>query len=568
MSSGYESPLLGKGPEAGMRALGTPGEKSKYRIVDFLVVIGCLACFILSIYVITPNLYPSWRLGFNNQIVVVGFLLSIMNLCTAKLAPVFLFTIEATLGRSSLHNYEAIIRNAAFLSHVHFPWRATLLFFTLLPIGLSVGYKRFLGGSSTINIPSDDTQHYGLVTLPMGDFSVMNNSIYLMINSSVPFIAASESSSNDNIPNFPAAYGFNTLVLDNMSTALLDLPVPDNVSSIQQNLRDGEWWTMSASVDATVARYNSSISSYRDSDSFWTEAFAAAQSSYSLNSVSLYNHYQLGLLVGSNSQSPFCLMSIYNGSSNGLTDTSDLASPESISFRQEALKFEVQRERCAGTWKITQSSVELLGGSCTGEKASQDILQSNSSIPFFLDVLPMMAQWLTSYSPPEWRRESPWKMPSFTTAVSSMYWARMIYMNPYNGSSFKQYPSIFYTVPDEKITSTRATMQANQWGLYLILAVHPVLTIMILLALITLLYHTPISDGFGLVSVLAGIERDSLDRLQGAALSGSLIKPVSMHISVLEKIQPEEGPRYRRIQYSLAETYQKPSTLERKEKYG
>ena len=90
---------------------------------------------------------------------------------------------------------------------------------------------------------------------------------------------------------------------------------------------------------------------------------------------------------------------------------------------------------------------------------------------------------------------------------------------------------------------------------------------MIILTL-ALLYHTPISDGFGLVSVLAGIERDSLDRLQGAALSGSLIKPVSMHISVLEKIQPKEGPWYRRIQYSLAETYRKPSTLGRKEKYG
>jgi hypothetical protein len=246
---------------------------------------------------------------------------------------------------------------------------------------------------------------------------------------------------------------------------------------------------------------------------------------------------------------------------DGLTDTSDLTSPESISFRQEALKFEVQRERCAGTWKITQSSVELMGGSCTGEKVSQDIVQTN--IPYFMDVLPVMAQWLISYSPPESRSGSPWKMPSFTTAVSSMYWARITYMNPYNGTNFKTHPSILYTVPDEKITSTRVTMQ-NEWGLYMILVVHPVLTV-IMLALTILLYHTPISDGFGLVSVLAGIERDSLDRLQGAALSGNLIKPVSMHISVLKKIQTEG---YRRIQYSLADVYQKPSILERKEKYG
>jgi hypothetical protein len=553
MPSGY-SPL--KGPEAGIRALGTPEEKSKIRIVDFMVVVCCLACFTLSIYVISPNLYPSWRLGFNNQIVVIGFLLSIMNLCTTKLAPVFFFTIEATWGPSSLHNYEAIMRNAALLSHVHFPWRGTLLFFTLLPIGLSVGYKRFLGGSSAINIHSDYTQHYGMVTLPMGDFNVMNNSIYLMINSSVPFMAAS--SDDNNIPDFPAAYGFNTLLLDNASTALLDLPVPDYVSSIQQNLKDGEWWTMSSSVDATVARYNSSISSYRDSDSFWVDAFT--QSHYLLYSISLYNGYQLGLLVGE-SQGPFCMMGIYNGYSLGLTDSSDPTSPESISFRQEALKFEIQRERCAGTWKITQSSVELLGGSCTGEKASQDIL--HASIPYYMDVMPVMAQSLLSYSPPGLRSGSPWKLPSFTTAISSMYWARLTYIHPYDKSSFKQDPTVFYTVPDEKITSTRVTMQA-EWGLYLILAVHPVLT-MIMLASITLLYHAPISDGFGLVSVLAGIERGSLDRLQGAALSGSLIEPVSMHISVLKKIQPEG---YRRIQYSLADTYQKPSTLERKEKYG
>ena len=140
-----------------MRALGTPEEKSKHRIVDFLVVIVCLACFTLSIYVIKPNLYPSWRLGFNNQIVVIGFLLSIMNLCTAKPAPVFFFTIEATWGRSNLHNYEAIMRNAVLLPHmhVHFSWRATLLFFTLLPIGLSVGFwEEPVQSTSLVTIPS------------------------------------------------------------------------------------------------------------------------------------------------------------------------------------------------------------------------------------------------------------------------------------------------------------------------------------------------------------------------------------------------------------------------------
>lgn len=42
------------------------------------------------------------------------------------------------------------------------------------------------------------------------------------------------------MPQFPAVYGFDTVILDNTSPALLDLPSPDFLSSIQQNLNAGE----------------------------------------------------------------------------------------------------------------------------------------------------------------------------------------------------------------------------------------------------------------------------------------------------------------------------------------
>ena len=79
-------------------------------------------------------------------------------------------------------------------------------------------------------------------------------------------------SSNDSVqPPFvdlPKAYGYNTLLLDNTSAALLDMPVPDYVISIQQILKANESWQTSASVNATVARYNTSGDAYINNDDF------------------------------------------------------------------------------------------------------------------------------------------------------------------------------------------------------------------------------------------------------------------------------------------------------------
>ena len=62
----------------------------------------------------------------------------------------------------------------------------------------------------------------------MGSHNVMNNSVNLMINASVPFLDAS--SSDDvvfNVSDLPTAYGFNTLLLSNTSAALLGMPASD-----------------------------------------------------------------------------------------------------------------------------------------------------------------------------------------------------------------------------------------------------------------------------------------------------------------------------------------------------
>jgi hypothetical protein len=61
--------------------------------------------------------------------------------------------------------------------------------------------------------------------------------------------------------------------------------------------------------------------------------------------------------------------------------------------------------------------------------------------------------------------------------------------------------------------------------------VYPVL---LLLAVVTkaFLYATPVGENFGLVSLLAGINHETLEVLSGAALSGDVKKPLPVSIVV------------------------------------
>ncbi|KAJ5168170.1 uncharacterized protein N7482_003764 [Penicillium canariense] len=505
---------------------------------------------------IGPAWSLSWKLGLTNQLVVIGLLLSLMNECTGILAATFFLIVETRRKTPTLQNYEAIIKKSVFLDKADVRWRASFLLLTLLPLVLSVAYKKLIGGSSTMEIQSQFPRYYGLVPLPLGTLNVMNNSIYYMINASVPYMVASSSARST--PRFPAVYGFNTILLDNTSTALLDLPSPDFLSSIQQNLTIGESWSISAAVDGTIARYNASISSYRDNDAFWTSALNHSYNPTGLSTISLYNGYQIGMINGlqslhSENPGPYCLMGFFKGNAYGLHIYSKMTESTSLAFRQAAYMFEIQRERCQGKWTVTRGSIQLVSGSCTGERAEQVVF--NSTTPYYADTLPLLSQWLSRYSPTNSHSQSPWLVPSLTTSVASMFWARIIYMNPTNNV----YPEMYYPPTEEIIRSTRLTLQAN-WGLYLTLSIHPILCTMMLLS-ICFCYQTPVGTGFGLISVLASIRRDSLDQLRGAGLSGTLTKTVPMKIVV------QDSRSHPRIRYSLGDSLETKGQLDIKETY-
>ena len=53
-----------------------------------------MLCQIIYICTISPQLSLSWRLGFDYQIVVIGFLPSVMNICMRRVAPTLVFILE------------------------------------------------------------------------------------------------------------------------------------------------------------------------------------------------------------------------------------------------------------------------------------------------------------------------------------------------------------------------------------------------------------------------------------------------------------------------------------------
>ncbi|KAL8653620.1 MAG: hypothetical protein Q9226_003772 [Calogaya cf. arnoldii] len=64
--------------------------------------------------------------------------------------------------------------------------------------------------------------------------------------------------------------------------------------------------------------------------------------------------------------------------------------------------------------------------------------------------------------------------------------------------------------------------------LYLVLGIQPLLIVIILILIALVFYSTPVDKGFGLISILSGIDRQSLDVLAGATLSGELKKTVKL----------------------------------------
>jgi hypothetical protein len=115
-----------------------------------------------------------------------------------------------------------------------------------------------------------------------------------MITSYVPFASATSNLSIP-LPDMPTAYGYNTLLLDSQSTAMLDMPTSEYTAKIQEKLQGNDFWTLEATVNATVTRYNTTFDELKKNTEFWEDTISGPGYLYSTLSG---DGFSLGYLEG------------------------------------------------------------------------------------------------------------------------------------------------------------------------------------------------------------------------------------------------------------------------------
>jgi hypothetical protein len=205
---------------------------------------------------------------------------------------------------------------------------------------------------------------------------------------------------------------------------------------------------------------------------------------------------------------------------------------------------------------------------CTGELTDQFILTDRNVRPFWFEALPVWSTTLLStFTINSEDLLSAWLIPAFTAGIGGGNWARIAEQRfnvmAYWGARVTN--ELLYPPSDETITATTATLKVT-WPLYLLLAVQPLLALAMLI-ISTVLYTTPIAKGFGLVSVLSGVDKESLSLISGAGLSGELEQPTTLKVFVVHE-RDDKGKQVRRVQYRIGANSRTPEGVVKNAVYG
>ncbi|PPJ61284.1 hypothetical protein CBER1_09319 [Cercospora berteroae] len=529
---------------------GVPASKPLLDWKDTLAAsVSILCCATASIVVMDERL--AWSLGVKYQLIVVGFPLSIMNLCLDYTVPLFFLCCEAR-GAATLQNFEAIMRGTLLGDNISYIWRAVSFLLKILPIALSVGYKLFVEGISTHEIGSSsemDPNFFGLYAPPGLDWT----GPILMTNVTLPFIQATATNvsfySAEGVPKldppypeFPRACGYNMLMLDEHSVAMLDTPRPEWVSRVQAALELGERWNATAAVTATVSVKNDTVDEFRNLDREEDEDHWAGY----------------GATAGQEwPNSTFATANRHNGWSTGLMSNRGGQGDESWtyiglypnvrsfqSFVPYAKRYDTIRVPCSGTWTIARGIVELVEGKCDladGVKSetferNQRVLRDNN-LDMAENYLPNLNHFLGPFT--VLRNDSRWIVPTMTAVVASMKWSLITVVNgpsrpgwdTTNWGGIYANTGLKYTARPT-IVSSKLTLKRS-YVLLLLFAVQPIMTFA-MIAGSMMLRSVPVGKGFGIIAVLAGVRPESLGILKGAGFSGEVTEPIQLNIHIVE----------------------------------
>ncbi|CAG7558989.1 unnamed protein product [Fusarium equiseti] len=485
--------------------LGKPMER---QLRDASEIAALLVCFGCSITGLICSFHPATAayLGQKYQLIIVGLMLSLMDLCTSKLTTIVFLQLETRWG-CLLQNYDSIIKRSvlgSLLNRRRASQRWTLLLASSLafPLLLSVSYKTLVGGKITTVVHKSGGD-YGL-TGPGGlaNFSAGSS---LMINATILFMSTNATQ----LPSPPHPFGFNMLLLRNNSVAMLDAPSSSYVNAIRENLDSGQSYTAAAEVKALAWHLDPEVNKHRNDESWWKEFYdngSAMEPVY----VSFYKWYKwLSTLWKDDQISDFFILLTLHEEDRKVRPTKER-------FQKEALKFASQHLICNGKWKITRSTVDLIEGDCTRRFDTE--LPADCVALHLNDAVFLLGDFLGELETGKLDEIGKVRL---TAVVSALFWSRLAAYcgidSPTNHLSSDDLAQFRYHRADQAWKTVIVLKRSPL--LALVLLAHPIIALILLIVRIAFC-SSPVSGGFGLISVLAGHRSNGGDILSGAGLSG------------------------------------------------
>ena len=399
--------------------LGVPGHIRRYTWMDLGATLVVLLAFMAATTAVLHK-PTAVSLGQTNQLIVLGLMLSIMGYCTQRQIRILSIYYEARFGKSTLQNFEAILCTDYFSQAASLQPRLVLLFLFVLPLALSVSYKKFIGGFTTISIRSTDIT-FGLTAAP--GYQLIGNGISLLVQVYLPFWVNS---------NLGRTYGFNLYVADNRTAAILDAPLPNDLLRLQASLNEHESMNITATVNATVTEsVDISASERTDYNGYWYRKESLFNQS-GLIPDNVTNETHQNIWAGTN-MNPVTLnyeyteifLSLWNDTKNQ-------------TFYSEAERFISTRRTCVGVWNLTRSNVHLTDVTSLQSADDIDISKQRITTNGMNMIRQIFLQFLGEY---DWKTREAWDQPLPGTPdsppqfyplvntrpalVAAMLWARM-----------------------------------------------------------------------------------------------------------------------------------------------
>jgi hypothetical protein len=505
------------------RGLGKATKTPFFDWSEFASLLLSFTCSVVSLVVCFRS-QTAADMGQKYQLIIVGLMLSVMDLCTSKISTVVFLQLE-TRWASLLQNYDAIVKKSVLGSLLNGRrgnqrWTLLLSVSLALPLALSVGYKAFIGGRVTFEIEGSKGI-YGL-TGPPG-LAYFTSGYALMVNATIPLMFNVPLKT----PSQSQPYGFNMLLLNErpISVAMLDGPSPEYVETIRQGLQGLQSYSVAASVNGLAWKQDTELDKHRNDIDWWKSLSSHNKKPFSIR---LYKEKKWFTILWPESQLKrfFLLLRPQKTTCESGKDCKKIP-PTEDEFREHSVGFIGQWLRCHGKWSITLNSVDLVEGYCYD---SFEQTPHSSCVTLHLDdAVSILSDFVGRLDSSNLTEQGQIQM---TAGVSALFWSRLTAycgidslinrLDPKDAVMFK------YGRDDTAFKTVGVLKQSPL--LALVLLAQPIIGLVLFIIRI-ILHSSPISGGFGLISVLSGHTPKEGDLLRGAGLSGELAERIELNFN-------------------------------------